>query len=181
MSVLTDFFVASDSEVNSIFQKDNSLVATQQTISENNVIKKVISKIFNSRKKSIEAKQDQFIFDISKFPYKSFKNVLVIELSDLYKIITGESSDKIYNEFSKFAVEPLPNDEIGLHKFPPDFVRALSILNQIDEIATKWSKTEEFELDNVQPYELQEIIEALRELSQVAVAKNKNLYLYWSL
>lgn len=192
MGILTDFFVASQDELITIFngwlpvsaEKNREYVNpyTGETQLDWGPDPDAFEKWKESQKKLFKKRGVQPI-DYSQYPHAHYKQVDLVKLATLYSILTGIQFEEAIDQLAKPAlINPL-NEDQGLHCISLEFTKSLAEVND-DTLrinAGKWAQTEELEMDGFTEDDALSIIDSFNNLAKVALEQGKHLYHWWSL
>ncbi|MGD8456646.1 MAG: hypothetical protein PVF83_09700 [Anaerolineales bacterium] len=192
MGILTDFFVASQDEVETTFhgwlpvslEKNRECINpyTGETQLEWGPDLDAFEKWKETQKKPSKKRGTKPI-NISQYPYVQYNEVDLVKLATLYSILTGVQFKESIDKLAKPAlINPL-NEDQGLHCIPVEFVKALTEIDdeKIKTNAEIWAQTDEFEMDGFSENDAIDIINTLKNLAMIASAQSKQLYHWWSL
>ena len=188
MAVITDFFVASRSELAEIFPSWLTVAAESATRETTNP--------FTGQQMTVtywppegpisdspDASDELPIVGIRKLPHVEFKRVEYVKLALLDNILRETEFDTAIQMLQKPALIHPSNKDTGLQQLPEETVRVLTSLKdeQLDMTAQRWAEQEDVAADGFLTEDCTEVVRELRRLSRIACDTGKGLYLQWAL
>jgi hypothetical protein len=186
MSILTDFFIASDKELAAAFpdrvppkpepavrQSKNPFTGEPMTTRE-----WLPAKPFPKRKKGANTADETEA--VRKLRHVLATHVDNVKLAQLHCLLTGAKFADVISDFCRPALVA-PDDVVSeVFVMPAEWVRALATLDKVAPVAKKWAATEECRTDGITAGDTAEVIESLRELARESIAKEKRFFLWLS-
>jgi hypothetical protein len=183
MGILTDFFVANDRQLATVFS--GWLRVADQPV-ERQVKNPFTGQMQVAREwPSTDPVGDGPLEDIPNIrvlPHAEWKNVDPVKVAKLHEILTGSSLRETLDELMRPALVHPSNDETSLHEFPrglTDAIRAVSD-DELQSAAENWQRTEEMQAHGFSADLCADVLRSLRGLA-AACAPDQRLYLQWSL
>jgi hypothetical protein len=180
MSGLTDFFVASNSELAAIF-------TGWQTVLEE-PIRREIKNPFTGRPSIVHAWQPGPPVspgppaadpDFGRLPRALLKSVDLIKLDALRAILVGDGTRTLRSFLKPALLNPDLSCELSLHEVPSDLVAALAGIadDRIPTLATQWNGTEEMRQDQFGIDDCRDVFVELRRLARKVKPPENRMYL----
>jgi hypothetical protein len=183
MGVLTDFFVANDDQLATVFPGWLRVGDTPIEREVKNPFTGEIQRIKEWTKgKPVGNGKLADVPDIRQLPHAEWKHIGTVELATLNELLTGKPVRETLDAMSKPALMHPNTDETGLDELPRELTEALRQLSDhsLENIAARWQQTEEIESSGFTVAICNEILQSLRGLVLDA-APDKRIYLLWSL
>jgi hypothetical protein len=193
MGLLTDFFVASESEIASTFpgwlpcSAEDCIKKDQNTHPPKPKGFLTRLKSFFSFKQPVapetQLENDTPSPDITVFPHFCYKRIDILKLGTLFEILTGINNEDAFVQIEDTSLAEPENGEQVLFRLPDTFTNALANISEteIEIVTKKWALTEEFQETEFTLIDIKEVITALSNLAQNSLQNNKHLYHLWSL
>lgn len=185
MGVLTDFFVASASELSAAFPN-------WQAVANEPIIREVINP-FTGQKQTVSEWQPlpgssanstdvDLTPIISGLPVAEFKRIDHVKLARLQEILCGDDVRAALEGLLRPARIHPANEDTGLHQLPDRLAAQLSVLKptEISAYAERWSTSEEMTMDKFNAEDCAHVLRELVRLAQISATTNAGLFLLWS-
>ena len=184
MGLLTDFFVASEDELQAAFphrypvaakptvkKAKNPFTGEPITVQEWNPAKPF-------PKKTVPVPRDEEFRAVQRLPLAQFKNVDNVKLAQLYCVLTGAEFSDVIGDLGRPALVAPDDETTPLFRLPADWIKTVAGIDKLPAVAKAWAATEECQADGFTAKDTKEVAEALRALARKAIADGKGMFLW---
>ncbi|MDZ4818840.1 MAG: hypothetical protein SGJ20_07690 [Planctomycetota bacterium] len=184
MSALTDFFVASNTELAEVLP-DWLPVADQPVTREVRNPFTGQMQVITEWPPAIDVPEDAEPGDAPQLGgvlHTQLKGIDHVKLAQLWAILTGGNLLEHISELTRPAlIEPAQTGETGLHRLPNELVQGLATITNPQTSGTQWSATEEMQRDGFTPADCEQVLQELVRLAKEAKSQNKGMYFWWNM
>jgi len=189
VAIYTDFFVASEDELQAAFpfrfpvaKRPKSRRVRNPFTGQDQAVKEWgPAQPFPELPEGITYPSEVEAKAVRRFPLVQWKGVDQIKLATLQALVGGGEVQSLIRELCRPALVAPGDENSTLFRLPPAWIEAVAGIKKVAPVAKKWAATEELQLDHWKTKDAAEVIESLRELARRAVAESKGMFLWINL
>lgn len=186
MSILTDFFIATEEELVAAFPlrypvaKRPKLRKTKNPFTGEAVTVKEWgpAKPFPPTAEGVTYPSKDEGKAVRRLPLLQLKGVDPVKLASLWSILGGGEWLPLVDELMRPALLAPGDDFNRLYRMPQKWVEAVAGIGTIAPVAKLWAATDEFNFVKWRLADAREILNPLRELAKRALAESKGMFLW---